>query len=381
MDGDLPRPGRARRTAGAEGPPRVAGPRVARRRPAAPVRRRDAATCSTSSGRSRPCPSRGRSTPGRSTTARGSFRGTGPDGGKPRVIRVLRRGDVRDPQQVVGPGTVPILDGVPARFDLPPDAPEGERRAALARWLTDPRHPLTWRSIVNRVWQYHFGRGIVDSPNDFGRMGQAALAPRAARLAGGRVPRRRPVAQGAAPADRDERHLPAVVGGRRGRRPRIDGDNVVALADEPPAAGGRGDPRRRARRGAAGSTCAWAGRGSRTSWSSTPSTRRTTTIDLFDPEDPRAHRRSVYRFIVRSQPQPFMTTLDCADPSMSVDKRNESTDGPPGARPAQRPLHAGDGGALRRAAGTRRGRPSGAGRARLSAWRWAAHRRPSSARR
>src|SRR5207302_4710562 len=46
---------------------------------------------------------------------------------------------------------------------------------------------------------------------------------------------------------------------------------------------------------------------------------------LSDPEDPKSHRRSVYRFIVRSQPQPFLTALDCADPSMSVDKRNEST--------------------------------------------------------
>jgi hypothetical protein len=45
---------------------------------------------------------------------------------------------------------------------------------------------------------------------------------------------------------------------------------------------------------------------------------------LFDPDDPRSHRRSIYRFIVRSQPQPFMATLDCADPSQRVDKRNES---------------------------------------------------------
>jgi hypothetical protein len=45
---------------------------------------------------------------------------------------------------------------------------------------------------------------------------------------------------------------------------------------------------------------------------------------LYDPEDPRGHRRSIYRFIVRSQQQPFMTTLDCADPSMQVDKRNET---------------------------------------------------------
>src|SRR4029450_10533406 len=45
---------------------------------------------------------------------------------------------------------------------------------------------------------------------------------------------------------------------------------------------------------------------------------------LFDPDDPKSHRRSIYRWIVRSQPQPFLTTLDCADPSMSVEKRNES---------------------------------------------------------
>jgi hypothetical protein len=45
---------------------------------------------------------------------------------------------------------------------------------------------------------------------------------------------------------------------------------------------------------------------------------------LHDPEDPKSHRRSIYRFIVRSQQQPFMTVLDCADPSMRVEKRNES---------------------------------------------------------
>jgi hypothetical protein len=45
---------------------------------------------------------------------------------------------------------------------------------------------------------------------------------------------------------------------------------------------------------------------------------------LHDPEDAKSHRRAVYRFIVRSQQQPFMTTLDCADPSMQVDQRNES---------------------------------------------------------
>src|SRR5207248_11457932 len=86
-------------------------------------------------------------------------------------------GDVTRPGKEVGPGAVAAIPGLGGRFDLPPGHPEGDRRAALARWLTDPRHPLTWRVIVNRVWQYHFGRGIVETPNDFGRMGQLPTHP------------------------------------------------------------------------------------------------------------------------------------------------------------------------------------------------------------
>jgi hypothetical protein len=46
--------------------------------------------------------------------------------------------------------------------------------------------------------------------------------------------------------------------------------------------------------------------------------------DLYDPEEAGSHRRSIYRFIIRSQPQPFLTALDCADPSMLVPKRDET---------------------------------------------------------
>jgi hypothetical protein len=107
----------------------------------------------------------------------GTFVGTGAKGGKPRAIHVLHRGEVNSPKQLARPGAVAIIPGVPAEFSVAADAPEGERRAALARWLTHPANPLTWRSIVNRVWQYHFGRAIVDSPNDFGRMGQKPSHP------------------------------------------------------------------------------------------------------------------------------------------------------------------------------------------------------------
>ena len=72
---------------------------------------------------------------------------------------------------------------------LPDDTPEAAQRChnprtKLAEWIADPANPLTARVMVNRVWQYHFGRGLVNTPNDFGRMGDASQPPRAARLAG-----------------------------------------------------------------------------------------------------------------------------------------------------------------------------------------------------
>ncbi|MDR3632551.1 MAG: DUF1549 domain-containing protein [Isosphaeraceae bacterium] len=73
----------------------------------------------------------------------------------------------------VAPGFLTILDPGPAAIAALPDAPHSTgRRAALARWLTRPDNPLATRVIVNRVWQYHFGRGLAANPSDFGRLGE-----------------------------------------------------------------------------------------------------------------------------------------------------------------------------------------------------------------
>lgn len=90
---------------------------------------------------------------------------------KPRDIFVLRRGDVEKPEDKVGPGALSAISAMPARFDIPDSAPESARRAALGDWLASKDNPLTWRSIANRIWHYHFGKGLCDTPSDFGRMG------------------------------------------------------------------------------------------------------------------------------------------------------------------------------------------------------------------
>ena len=83
-------------------------------------------------------------------------------------VRLLDRGDHTKPLQPVDPRPLGVL--------LPEDAPTlspdaEDPRSRLAGWITSPEHPLTARVAVNRIWQGYFGRGIVDTPNDFGAMG------------------------------------------------------------------------------------------------------------------------------------------------------------------------------------------------------------------
>ena len=85
----------------------------------------------------------------------------------------LARGDAAKPREIVAPGALSAIAKPAGSLGLKPDSPEAERRAALARWIAAPDNPLTARVMVNRVWQWHFGTGIVDTPNDFGAAGGA----------------------------------------------------------------------------------------------------------------------------------------------------------------------------------------------------------------
>ena len=85
-----------------------------------------------------------------------------------------------------------------------------DRRLGLARWIADPHNPLTARSIVNRIWQYHFGRGIARNPNNFGAKGAKPTHPRATGLFGRGFCAARLDHETHASAHHDVRHIPAV---------------------------------------------------------------------------------------------------------------------------------------------------------------------------
>jgi hypothetical protein len=95
---------------------------------------------------------------------------------RPIEVHRLRRGELSKPAEPVGPAFPSALvhEGQGPDFA---QVPATRRRAALAEWLTSPDNPLVTRVLVNRVWGWHFGRGIVRTPNDFGAQGEEPTHP------------------------------------------------------------------------------------------------------------------------------------------------------------------------------------------------------------
>lgn len=245
-----------------------------------------------------------------------------PTQGTPRPIKVLHRGNILDPKHEAQPGYFPVLNQELEPMQLNKDHTESDRRAQLASWITRKDHPLTWRSIVNRVWLWHFGEGIVSTPNDFGRMGQPPSHPA--------------LLDWLACEFRDSngsmKHLHKLIVTsatyRQVSRPNERGTSVDSnnrflwrmnrrrlhaeeLRDSILSVSGALDKR-------VGGPGFYLFALEKTAHSPHYEYHK------YDPTDVTTHRRSIYRFIVRSQPNPFMTTLDCADSSKSTPKRDET---------------------------------------------------------
>ncbi|GAC1473094.1 MAG: PSD1 and planctomycete cytochrome C domain-containing protein [Isosphaeraceae bacterium] len=99
---------------------------------------------------------------------------TGPDSP---AVHLLQKGNYAAPGDEVGPGFPSVFRGVLPPFEARPTSTTSGRRKALAEWLTRPDHPLTARVMVNRLWQSHFGRGIVATSSDFGTQGSSPSHP------------------------------------------------------------------------------------------------------------------------------------------------------------------------------------------------------------
>jgi hypothetical protein len=247
-----------------------------------------------------------------------------PDGGLkpaggPRLVQVLRRGDIRQPLEEAKPGALSCIAEIPSRFEIENIANESARRAELARWLTHPQNPLPWRTIVNRVWHHHFGRGLVATVNDFGRMGSTPTHPelldwlamwfrdegqslkelhrlivcsatyRQQATAGIDLQHGRDSALRVS-TDSENRLL------WRMNRTRLDAecvrDSILAISDRLESRmGGPGDRQ----------------------FDMQPGRHVTPILNYqkFDLDTPAGRRRSIYRFLFRTLPDPLMESLDC----------------------------------------------------------------------
>jgi hypothetical protein len=258
-----------------------------------------------------------------------------PDGGLkpppgPRPIHLLHRGDISQPRELIAPGALSCIAELSAVFEVPAGSDEAVRRARLAHWLTDARNPLTWRSIVNRVWHHHFGAGIVTTLNDFGHMGSMPSHPElldwlAAEFRDGRHSLKElhrlivtsetyrqssrlaemdpQVVAGAAEVDADNRLL------WRMNRTRLDSE---CIHDAILSASGRLDLRM--------------GGPSDRQFSLSPGIHVTPNVNYreFDVDSDAGRRRSIYRFLFRTLPDPLYEALDCPSGDQMTPVRTNS---------------------------------------------------------
>jgi hypothetical protein len=239
----------------------------------------------------------------------------------PATVKLLGRGDVRQEGAVVSPRGLSAIQTVSPDFGLKPDAPDKERRVQLARWITTPDNPLFSRVIVNRVWHYHFGSGLVSTPNDFGFNGGKPTHPQMLDWLAANLEKHKwslkhlhrlivtsatyrqasRINSAAAAIDAENRYL------WRKTPTRLEGealrDTMLAIAgklDETVGGKGYRDMREYKFKGS----------------------------HFYDPipqTHPEQFRRTIYRFSPRGAKRTMLDTFDCPDPSAITPQRAETT--------------------------------------------------------
>ncbi len=235
----------------------------------------------------------------------------------PEQTRVLRRGEVTSPGQIVAPQGLSLFSKIKSDFGLSPDASDAQRRLELARWISDRDNPLFARVIVNRIWQYHFGQGLVATPSDFGFNGGAPSHPELLDLLAIQFRDRgfslkslhRLILNSETykqSSKRDAESLSVDVNNRllwRFSPRRLDAEEVrdailliSGLLNHKIGDRGYRDTRHVQFKGS-------------------------NFFNLLDEAEADDYRRTVYRFVPRGGRNPFLDTFDCPDPSASAPRR------------------------------------------------------------
>ena len=241
--------------------------------------------------------------------------------GKPAEIRFLTRGDIELEGDVVTPGAVASVSGVSASFGLTPDASDAERRRKLTDWITSPDNPLFARVIVNRIWQYHFGQGLVKTSSDFGFNGGQPSHPHLLdwlvghfRTNGLRLkPLHRLIVTSAAYRQGSAANEAAT---------KLDADNRLLW---------RKTPRRLEAESVRDAILSVSGKlntamgGPGFQDVKLVPIKGTTYYEPFDPDGEAFFRRTIYRFAPRGGRSALLDTFDCPDPATAAPKRAVTT--------------------------------------------------------
>ncbi len=236
------------------------------------------------------------------------------------VIKVQRRGNPEDEGAEVIPTAFAWAKHAPATLG-DKATPEGQRRRALAEWITHPDNPLTRRVLVNRLWHHHFGQGLVTTPSDFGLGGDKPSHPELLDW----------LADEFLKSGWSVKHMhKLIVMSHTYRQRSVAADPSVLLSDASNRLLSHQNPRRLDAESLHDAVLAVSGtlnpemggpgyRDFKYTEAYAP------IYDYLTPDKPELWRRSIYRFIVRTTPHQFLSTLDCPDPANLTPARVNTT--------------------------------------------------------
>ena len=239
---------------------------------------------------------------------------------KPPVIKLQRRGNPEDEGAEVTPTAFAWAKHASAALG-DRATPEGQRRRALAEWITHPDNPLTRRVLVNRLWHHHFGQGLVTTPSDFGLGGDKPSHPELLDW----------LADEFLKSGWSLKHMhKLIVMSAAYQQPSMSINSEAARLDAQNRLLWRQNPRRLDAESLHDAVLvvsgtlnpAMGGAGYR-DFNYTEA--YAPIYDYITPDKPELWRRSIYRFIVRTTPHQFMATLDCPDPANLTPARVNTT--------------------------------------------------------